>query len=117
VGDVLDAAAGAGANFGLSVTFGAREEAAARRTVLDAAARDARTKAEALAAVAGTQLGEMVAVLEEYSFGPASGLMLGGGGPAGMPAVPGPQGGLSGTPISPGELCFSARVRVVYSLR
>ena len=84
-----------------SVTFKVADEAGARRTALEAAGRDARSKAETLAAAAGKHLGEPVAVSEEIvaSNGAYAALRL---------AVPFTLG--TGTPGATGELEYYARV-------
>jgi len=65
-GDVADVAVRAGATLvGGGLRFRAADEANARRTALEAAVKDARTKAEALAAGSGKQIGDPVAITEE----------------------------------------------------
>jgi uncharacterized protein YggE len=64
-GDVADMAVRAGATIAGGVRFRAADEASVRRTALEAAAKDARTKAEALAAASGKQLGDPVAITED----------------------------------------------------
>jgi uncharacterized protein YggE len=65
VGEVVDAAARAGATVVGAFSFRASDESAARRSALEAAGKDARAKAEALAAAAGKQLGDPVAISED----------------------------------------------------
>ncbi len=125
LGEVLDAAIAAGANLTSGVALKLRDESALRRTALEAAGKDARAKAEALATAVGKQLGDVITVTEEFtSFGQPppgfwgqaplglSGGSLGGFLPFGMGAAP-----PSPTPGSPGELAYYARVVVVYQLR
>ncbi|HEY3839307.1 MAG TPA: SIMPL domain-containing protein [Bryobacteraceae bacterium] len=65
-GEIADAVVRAGATVvGPSFTFRPADETSARKSALEAAARDARSKAEALATAAGKQLGEPVAVSED----------------------------------------------------
>jgi uncharacterized protein YggE len=64
LGDIADAATRTGATVG-AFQFRATNEGNARRDVLEAAARDARTKAEGLATAVGKQLGEPVSIAEE----------------------------------------------------
>jgi uncharacterized protein YggE len=61
---IVDAALDAGAAF-RSITFGLRDETAARRTVLAAALADARTTGEAIAVTFGKPLSDALAVAEE----------------------------------------------------
>jgi|SRR5579871_444534 len=65
VGEVVDTAARAGATVANSFSFQAADETATRRALLEAAGKDARGKAEALAAAAGRQIGEPVAITED----------------------------------------------------
>jgi uncharacterized protein len=65
VGPVIDAGLAAGANTLDGVDFGLRDEGTARAAALTDAVRQARTKAEALAAALGVRLVEIVEVAEE----------------------------------------------------
>jgi uncharacterized protein YggE len=64
-GEVADAVARAGANVVGGLNFRASDEANARRAALEAAGKDARLRAEALAAAAGKQAGDPVVITEE----------------------------------------------------
>jgi uncharacterized protein YggE len=64
VGEILDAAARAGAMVS-PFSFKAPDEAAARRHALEAAGKDARAKAEVLATSAGRKIGDAVSIAEE----------------------------------------------------
>jgi uncharacterized protein YggE len=64
-GDVADLAVRAGATLVGGLRFRAADEAGARRAALEAAAKDARTKAEGIAAGSGKQIGDPVAITEE----------------------------------------------------
>jgi uncharacterized protein YggE len=64
-GEVADAAARAGATIVGGLNFRSADETNARRTALEAAGKDARLKAEALAAAAGKQVGDPVVLTEE----------------------------------------------------
>ena len=64
-GEIADAVVRAGATLIGGVRFRAADEASARRTALEAAAKDARLKAEALAAASGKQVGDPVAITED----------------------------------------------------
>jgi len=88
VGEILDAITRAGATLVGSFTFRVSDESGARRAALEAAGRDARAKAEALAQAAGKQIGDAVSITEDiiacngaytalrnavpYMFGPAT---------------------------------------------
>ena len=65
VGEVADAAVRAGATLIGTFNFRPADEAAARRSALEAAGKDARTKAEALASAAGKQLGDPISISED----------------------------------------------------
>jgi uncharacterized protein YggE len=64
-GEIVDAATKAGATVAGMFSLKAADESQARKAALEAAGRDARAKAEALAAAAGKQIGEAVAIHEE----------------------------------------------------
>jgi uncharacterized protein YggE len=108
VGEVLDAATRAGVTVSGSLTFQASDEAAARRTVLEAAGRDARSKAETLATAAGKQVGDAIALSEDciVSNGTYSTLR------SMMPLAIGP-----GSPQVAGELEYYARVSATFRLQ
>jgi uncharacterized protein YggE len=65
VGEIADAAARAGATIVGAFSFRSADEAGARRAALEAAGKDARSKAEVLATTAGKQVGDAVAIAEE----------------------------------------------------
>jgi uncharacterized protein YggE len=103
-GDVLDAAIAAGANTTGGITFGLKDESAARRAALDAALKDARAHADAIAASLGKQVGDVIAVTEDaYPVGP----------------IPYAVGGekQASTPVQPGSLTIGASVRVTYAFK
>jgi uncharacterized protein len=64
-GEILDAATKAGATIAGGFSLKASDESQARRAALEAAGKDARAKAEALAAAAGKQIGETLGICEE----------------------------------------------------
>jgi uncharacterized protein YggE len=64
-GEIVDALTKAGATIAGTFSFKPSEEAQARRAALEAAAKDARLKAEALAAATGRQIGDAVSICEE----------------------------------------------------
>jgi uncharacterized protein YggE len=65
VGEVVDAAVRAGGILAGGFSFKVADESHARRAVLEAAGKDARSKAETLAAAAGKQVGDPVAISED----------------------------------------------------
>ena len=65
VGEIVDAATRAGAAVLGGFTFKVSDEAHARRAALDAAGKDARAKAETLAASTGLQVGDAIAISED----------------------------------------------------
>jgi uncharacterized protein len=101
VGEIADALTKAGANLIGAVSYSAADESSARKSVLEAAGKDARTKAETLAAASGKQLGEPVHIAEEViaSNGVYAAMR------AQMPWAFGPD-----TPVVAGELEYYARV-------
>jgi uncharacterized protein YggE len=65
-GEIADAVVRAGATVATSsIAFRPSDESTARKAALEAAGKDARAKAEALAAAAGKQLGDPVAISED----------------------------------------------------
>ena len=101
VGEIVDAAVRAGATVGAAFSFKASDETAARRSALEAAAKDARAKAEALAIATGKQLGDPVAISEDI-------VAANGAYAALRSAVPFAFG--AGTPQITGDLEYYARV-------
>lgn len=65
VGEILDTMTRNGASAVSPFSFRANDEASARRGALEAAGRDARAKAEALAAAAGRKIGDAIAISED----------------------------------------------------
>jgi uncharacterized protein YggE len=107
VGDAADAASRAGATILGAFRLRATDESAARRSALEAAGKDARSKAEVLAAAAGRQIGDAIAISEDIvaSNGMYSALR------ATLPFAFG-----AGAPEQIGELEYYARVSVNYRL-
>jgi len=65
VGEIADTAVRAGATACGAFSFHAADEGGARRAVLETAGKDAKLKAEALAAVAGKQVGDPLTITED----------------------------------------------------
>jgi uncharacterized protein YggE len=65
VGEIVDAATRAGATVASVFSFQVADEASARRALLEAAGKDARSKAETLAAAAGKQVGDPISITED----------------------------------------------------
>lgn len=104
-GEIADALVKAGATLASALSYHAADEAGARKATLEAAGKDARSKAETLAATAGKKLGEPLAISEDIiaSNGVYSALR------AHAPWAFGPD-----TPIVAGELEYYARVTASY---
>ena len=100
-GEIADALVKAGATLAGGLAYHAADEAVARKSVLEAAGKDARAKAEILAIAAGKQLGDPLAITEDIvaSNGVYSAMR------AQMPWAFGPD-----TPTSAGDLEYYARV-------
>jgi uncharacterized protein YggE len=99
---VFDGGVAAGANESSGLSFGIKDEAPHRRRALEAAVQSARTDAETVAAAMGVHL--LGAKLIEVDAG-------------GVPVLfktARAERGPSDTPVLPGELTVSARVRVVF---
>jgi hypothetical protein len=99
--EIADGLVKAGGTLASGLSYRAADEAAARKLALEAAGRDARAKAETLAAAAGKKLGDPLAISEEIvaSNGVYSALR------AQMPWAFGPE-----TQPAAGELEYYARV-------
>lgn len=106
-GEIVDLATRTGANVSTAFSFQANDEAAARRTVLEAAGRDARSKAEALATAAGKQIGDPISITEDciVSNGTYAALR------STAPFAVGP-----GVPQVAGDLEYYARVTATFRL-
>lgn len=107
VGDAADAAARSGATILGAFRLRPADEPAARRAALEAAGKDARMKAEALATAAGRQVGDAVAISEDIVASNGTYSML-------QSALPFAFG--SGAPQQIGELEYYARVSVNFRL-
>ena len=106
VGDVIDAAVGAGANTIEGISFELRNDAEARTKALQQAAQEARRKAEALASALGMQLGNLIVASEsQIAVTP----------PVPMYAMEAKR--FAGAPVQPGELVIRASVTVRYGFR
>jgi uncharacterized protein YggE len=106
-GELLDAAIAAGANRVGGLRFGIRDTAALRQRALAEAVRAARANAEALAAESGVRIVGISSIQEEGITGPPPRpLPMAERAVAAAPAAP--------TPVEPGELHVTARVRVAF---
>jgi len=108
IGEIVDAAVKAGA-VANNISFHASNEDAISREALDAAAKDARAKAETLAAAFGRQLGDAASVVADSQSDGALNVAR-----QAAPLYPGVVGG---QPRYTGELEFRARVLVTYKLQ
>ena len=106
VGDVLAVAIEAGANSIHGVRFSADDPKAVMAEARQLAAKDARARAEELAALHGVNIGEVISVSE----------VIGGFGAPMMLEKAMAYGGGGGGGIAPGELEVSAQLQVVYAI-
>lgn len=108
VGDVIDAAIGAGANQMHGLSYELRNDTAARRDALRRAVERARAEAEAVSAALGLALGEVVHVeVGDFGFRPPMPMM---GRAMAMEAMAAP------TPTEPGQVRVEATVSISYRL-
>jgi uncharacterized protein YggE len=107
-GEVLDAATRAGAIVAGAFSFKASDEAGTRRATLEAAGKDARAKAETLAAATGKQIGDPISISEEL-------IASNGAYTALRSALPFAFG--AGAPQVTGELEYYARVSASFRLQ
>jgi len=107
VGEIVDAAARAGATVLGGFSFKVSDEANARRSALESAGKDARAKAELLASSTGKQVGDAIAITEEIVASNGSYMAL-------RSAFPFAFG--AGAPRVTGELEYYARVSASFRL-
>jgi uncharacterized protein len=105
VGAVLDAAVGAGANNSWGVSFGLKDSTAARNQALQAAVRDARSKADSIGSSIGSSISGVQSVTESSANVQ----------PPIRFAAAAPAQSSGSTSVQPGELTISADVTVVYT--
>jgi hypothetical protein len=108
VGDVLAAVTNAGANSIHGIQFGVKDTAALEQQARKAAMEDARARAEALASLAGVQLGEVLSISTSYGAGPPGPMMARSFEMADAAAAPG---------ISPGQQSVNVQVNVSFAIR
>jgi uncharacterized protein YggE len=108
VGEIVDTATRAGGILTGGFTFRVADETQARRAALEAAGRDARAKAETLAASTGKQIGDAVAISEDIVASNGTYLAL----RAAFPLAFG-----AGAPQSTGQLEYYARVSAAFRLQ
>jgi uncharacterized protein YggE len=107
-GDIIDAAVAAGATDVGGIQFQLSDPNAARMKALDQAVRNAQGKASAMAAAAGSTVGEVVTIREQTEQRYGQPLYAFGSAQAGMPAPT--------TPVSPGNVQTQVTVTAVYQL-
>jgi uncharacterized protein YggE len=107
VGEVVDAIVKSGATVLGGFSLRVSDEAAARRATLEAAGKDARAKAEALAASTGRQLGDAIAIAEDFVASNGTYMAL----RAALPLAFG-----AGAPQTAGELEYYARVSARFAV-
>lgn len=108
VGAILDAVVSAGANQIYGISFGVANPNRLQVQAEENAVEDARVRAQALAAKAGVQLGDVLSIGETISAPPPI-LYRQEVAMAAPSAVP--------VPVQPGELEFNAQVQIVYAIR
>jgi uncharacterized protein YggE len=108
VGRVIDAGLGAGANQVEGVSFGLRDDQAARARALSGAVAEARGKAQAIAGALGVRLGEVLEVAEG-EIGTVSRFV-----PKMMSMAMADRS--SATPVAAGQLTVSASVTIRYRI-
>ncbi len=104
VGAVLEAAVQAGANNVWGVSYSLDKTQLLESAAREAAVKDARSRAEALAQLHGASLGEAIAISE----------VVGGASPVFVEAAKRDFGGAT---TEPGELTFGMQLQIIYSIR
>jgi uncharacterized protein YggE len=105
VGNVLDAAVGAGANNSWGVSFGLKNQSAARSQALQSAIADARTRANSIASALGVTISGVGSASEASVSVPQPVPVF-----AAAAAAPS-----AATPVQPGQLTVTADVNVTYT--
>lgn len=108
LGDLLDTVVSAGANTVNSIQFDVADKDEALKTARADAIKDAKEKAEELAAAAGVTLGEIQSI--SFSDTQPYPIFEGRGGGGG-------DGVASAVPIQPGQLTFTVTVNVAYEIK
>lgn len=109
VGPLIDAAVEAGANNSLSIGFGLKDPSAATLQALEAASKEARTRADAIARGLGVTVKDVQIAVEETTSSPVAMRDA-------SYALKAAEGAMSApTPVQPGEMTVTSRVRVTYS--
>jgi uncharacterized protein YggE len=107
-GPTIDAAVEGGANSNVSIGFGLKDPSTATLQGLEAAAKDARTRADAIAKGLGVTIKQVQIAVEESSSSPV--VMREAAAYAAADAKM-----MAPTPVQPGELTVITRVRVTYT--
>jgi uncharacterized protein YggE len=107
VGEIVDTAVRAGAGAVSPFIFKAPDEATAQKSALEAAGKDARAKAEALAAATGRKIGDAISISEDIIASNGAYAALRSAFPFGFGA---------GAPRVAGELEYYARVSASFRL-
>lgn len=107
VGEVLAAVTGAGANSINGIQFGVKDTAALETRAREAAMADARARAQALAGLAGVELGEVLSISSSHGGGPPRPMMARAE-MADAGSVPG---------ISPGQQSLTVQVHATFAIR
>lgn len=108
VGAVLDAVVSAGANQVYGISFGVANPNRLQLQAEENAVEDARARAQALAAKAGVQLGDVLSISETISSPPPILYRQ-------DVAMAAPSS--AAVPVQPGELEFNAQVQIVFAIR
>jgi len=111
LGDLLDAAIGAGANSINSITFDVADKSKALKEARAKAVENARAQAQELAGLAGVELGAVQSVAYYESVPSPFIAGKGGGGGAGGDGI-----GLA-VPIQPGQLSLIVTASMVYEIK
>jgi uncharacterized protein len=105
-GETIDAAVAAGANNVSGITFRVNDQDAANAQARDAAMKDAKSKADALASAAGVSITGVISITDVSS-------------PSQPPIYYGREAGAAvdaTTPVQPGKVDMEVTVTVVYSI-
>jgi len=102
IGDILDAATGAGANAIRGIKFTVEDPSQYKDEARELAVADAKSKAEKLAKSANVRLGDLLSIREEYKSEEYM--------------YEERTGDMGGAPISPGQLMITVNVQMQYEI-
>ena len=112
MGDVLDAATGAGSNSIEGIVMSVEDQKAAEGDALEKAVQDAQRKATRLVKAAGVRLNGILELTDNTGYSPIRMMSYAAANTGGF----GGGGGAPISPIAPGEVTITANVTIIYGI-